>query len=63
MMSLAAFMHPLVQPAAKPAPASAMPLCGARDWVTGAVCNGLAGHYGDYHVSEDQDFEIRWPQA
>lgn len=63
-MALADFLHPLVQPAPVPAvPAGVVPLCAARDWVTGASCSKVAGHCGSEHVSADQDFEIRWPRA
>ena len=64
-MSLAAFMHTSVQPAPVPAPvpAGVVPRCAARDWVSGAVCNKVAGHFGADHASTDQDFEIRWPRA
>lgn len=64
MMSLAAFLHPLVQPAPKPAPvpAGVVPRCGAADWLSGARCSRVQGHH-DGHASEDQDFEIRWPRA
>ncbi len=64
MMSLAAFLHPLVQPAPKPAPvpAGVVPRCGARDWLSGAVCNVVEGHH-DGHASTDRDFEIKWPRA
>lgn len=65
MTALASYLYPLVQPAPKPAPAPAgvVPRCGARDALSGAVCNIVAGHYGADHVEKGQDFEIRWPQA
>lgn len=61
-MTLADMLHPSVQPAPEPAPvpAGVVPRCGDVDWLSGAVCNVVAGHDGSVHVSTDRDFEIRW---
>lgn len=60
MMSLAAYLHP---PMPAPVPAGVVERCSAVDWLSGAVCSKVAGHYGADHASKDQDFEIRWPRA
>src|SRR5690606_30122802 len=60
--SLPALGRVTAERAPRPSTAPAVPICGARDRLSGAVCSLLSGHWADHADDSEPDTVIRWPQ-
>lgn len=60
--SLPALVRVNAERAPRPSTPPAVPTCGARDRLSGAVCTLGPGHWAEHADDSEPDTVIRWPQ-